>query len=80
MNINVTGFVQVPEKFEHISAVLWDNDIQHQTYCVEQDGQQSHIEVEFDLESARVLHDFGWISTDEWEQLIDAKTDYITIY
>jgi hypothetical protein len=27
-----------------------------------------------------VLHDFSWISTDEWNQLIDAKTDYITIY
>jgi hypothetical protein len=80
MQINSTGFVQVSEKFKKISDILWDNNLQHQTYCVEQDGQQSHIEVEFDLESARVLHDFSWISTDEWNQLIDAKTDYITIY
>tara|TARA_R110002074_G_scaffold119775_1_gene253084 strand:+ start:249 stop:491 length:243 start_codon:yes stop_codon:yes gene_type:complete len=80
MNINITGFVDVPEKFSDISAVLWDNDIQHQTYCVEQDGQQSHIELEWDDDSARVLLDFSWITDDEYNQLVKANTDYITIF
>ena len=80
MNINVTGFVQVPEKFERISAILWDNDIQHQSYCVEQDGQQSHIELEWDNKSAKVLHSSSWITASEWKQMNDSKVDYITLF
>jgi hypothetical protein len=79
MNINITGFVDVPEKFSDISSALWDEDIQHQTYCVE-DGQLSHIELEWDDDSARVLLDFSWITDDEYNQLVKANTYYITIF
>ena len=78
MQIHSTGFIQVSEKFGNISTILWDNDIQHQTYCVEQDGQLSHIEFECDLNSIKVLLKIGWINKDEFDKLVDV--DYTTIY
>ena len=78
MQIHSTGFIQVSEKFGNISTILWDNDIQHQTYCVEQDGQLSPREFECDLNSIKVLLKNGWINKDEFDKLVDV--DYITIY
>ena len=78
MQINSTGFVQVSEKFKKISDILWDNNLQHQTYCVEQDGQLSHIELECDAKSTKVLQNHGWITKDECNKLVEV--DYITIY
>jgi very-short-patch-repair endonuclease len=80
MNINTTAFIGVEELSQNISSLLWDKDIQHQSYCVEQDGEFSHIEIDYDIEVAKVLHEYGWITTDQWNEMLDSKVDYITIF
>ena len=62
-----------------ISTLLWEDDIQHQTHCDEQDRTITQHEIDVDVDTLSKLLERDIISEEEYFLLIEEDVDVIII-
>ena len=62
-----------------VSTLLWEDDIDHLTYCEEQDGQLSHHEIEVMEDTLDKLLKNYIIDLHEYNELYQAEVDFIIL-
>jgi hypothetical protein len=79
MNIYKNAMISMKGRLHDVSILLWEDDIQHLTFCEEQDGKLSHHEIEVFDDTLDKLLKNDIIDLHEYNELYQAKVDFIIL-
>jgi len=81
MNIYKSAMLKRPKgtALATVSTILWEDYIDHQTYCDEQDNTVKQHEIDVDVDTLSKLLERDIISEEEYFLLIEEDVDVIII-